>query len=156
MAFAPKSGRLRSADDYLPLDIVRNRLAAVWMIATFILYFTVVLQSLLGRYGDKTQEVWAWLLPTTMPTLSMVLSTLAYTALDPVRSALVARSTFFRIAFWLSTVYLCLVMLTIFIQPLVGSDPLELMRTSNLWLAPCQGLVASAMGVLFASKRHKK
>src|SRR3954447_9850431 len=41
-------------------------------------------------------------------------------------------------------------MLTILIQPFASKTPAEavgLMRTSNLWLGPLQGLVASALGV---------
>src|SRR5262249_51538253 len=114
----------------------------------------VVLQSLLGRFGDKTQEAWAWLLPTIMPTLGMIITVLGYTALDPTLSTSVVKKSFFRVTVALSALYLFLILLTILIAPVADAGPIELMRISNLWLGPFQGLVASALGVLFVSKQQ--
>jgi hypothetical protein len=141
------------------LDAVRSRLASIWLIGAGLLLIVVVLQSLLGHFGDKVQEVWGWLLPTLMPTLGMIITVLGYTALDPRSLDAVVRVSFFRVSFWLSGVYLFLVALTVLIQPFVSNDPekaVQMMRQSNLWLGPMQGLVASALGVLFVSKKDAK
>jgi len=142
--------------EVMPLDSVRARLATIWLAGSGLIFVLLVVQSLLGRYGDKTQEAWGWLLPTIMPTLGMIVTVLGYTALDPVFSTSVVRKIFFHIAFWLSALYLALVLLTLLIQPLTTNDPgkaVEVMRLSNLWLGPFQGIVASALGVLFVSKQ---
>lgn len=154
-SFAARSKKIR-ANDLLPLDIVRTRLATAWFSGVSVILVIVVLQSLLGRYGERTQEAWGWLLPTIMPTLGMIITVLGYTALDPHATEFVVRKTFLRIALFLSVLYLVLILLTICIQPLTSTDPVELMRMSNLWLGPFQGLVASALGVLFVSKQPKK
>jgi hypothetical protein len=143
------------APELVPLDAVRTRLATTWLGGSAIVVILVVIQSLLGKYGEKTQDAWGWLLPTIMPTLGMVVSVLGYAALDPVMSRFDVRKSFFQIALWLSAFYLLLILLTILIQPFTGTDPIALMHTSNLWLGPCQGLVGSALGVLFASKTQK-
>ena len=88
-----------------------------------------------------------------MPTLGMMVAGLTVTALDPVRSESVVRTSYYRLALWLSVFYLLLVSLTILIQPYTSSDPVTLMHISNLWLGPSQGLVGSALGVRFASKQ---
>lgn len=140
----------------ISLDLVRNRLAAVWGIGAGLVVIVVVLQSLLGRFGDRTQDAWGWLLPTIMPTLGMIFTVLGYTALDPVFSNSVVRKSFFHIAMGLSIGYLGLVTLTVLIGPFAavnGSQMVDLMNTSNLWLGPFQGLVASALGVLFVTKK---
>ncbi len=145
-------------DKLISLDAVRVRLTVVWLIGGLSVLIILVVQSLLGAYGSLTQEAWGWFLPTLMPTLGMIITVLTYTALDPLSSGSVVRRTFFWIAFSLSAVYLLLVSLTIFIQPFAASSPDEriaLMRTSNLWLGPVQGLVASALGVLFVSKQKR-
>lgn len=142
----------------VPLDIVRTRLAVFWLGGAAIIFALVVLQSLLGKYEDKTQEAWGWLLPTIMPSLGMIITVLGYTALEPVQLKAVVRGTFFQVALWLSVFYLLMVVLTILIQPFASSTATEaiaLMQTSNLWLGPFQGLVASALGVLFVSKQKK-
>jgi hypothetical protein len=63
----------------------------------------------------------------------------------------------YRLAFVLSALYLATVALTILLSPLAefysGTDALELMRLSHLWLAPFQGLVAGALGALFVEQK---
>ena len=156
MADNPVLPNAAPPDKLIPLDRVRARLAITWLGGASLIFLILVLQSLLGRYADKTQEAWGWLLPTIMPTLGMIITVLGYTALDPVFSTSVVRNVFFQISFWLSGLYLILVLLTIVIQPIAAPDPdkaIEVMRLSNLWLGPFQGLVASALGVLFVSKQ---
>lgn len=144
-----------SNTDLISLDAVRARLSVVWLGGASLILLLVVLQSLLGKYQTKTQEAWGWLLPTIMPTLGMIVSVLGYTALETRASSFVVRKVFARIAIWLSVFYQALILLTILIQPFVGTDPIDLMHTSNLWLGPFQGLVGSALGVLFVSKQPK-
>jgi hypothetical protein len=143
------------AADLVPLERVRNHLAGLWFVGAVLIVGIVVLQSLLGKYGDRTENVWEWLLPTIMPTIGMIISVLGYSALDATASRFTVKRSFYRIAVYLSVFYQFLVLLTILIQPLVGTDPLELMHTSNLWLGPIQGVVASALGVLFVSSKPK-
>lgn len=142
--------------DLIKLDTVRTKLAIVWLAGCGAILLIVIMQSLLGRFGEKTQEAWGWLLPTIMPSLAMIVTVLGYTALEPQLSKFVVRRTFYRLAISLSLMYLLVVSLTILVQPFAGKDPIELMRISNLWLGPLQGLVASALGVLFVSKQQKR
>jgi hypothetical protein len=140
----------------LPLDQVRTKLGAVWLGGAGSIILVLVIQSLLGRYEDKVQDVWGWVLPTIMPTLGMIVTVLGYTALDRNMSTAIVRKDFFQLSFWLSLFYLSLILLTVLVQPLVGATvekAIQLMRQSNLWLGPFQGLVASSLGVLFVSRR---
>jgi hypothetical protein len=141
--------------DLMPLDRVRNHLARLWFLGVVLIVGIVVVQSLLGKYGDRTENAWEWLLPTIMPTIGMIVSVLGYSAFDATASRFTVRKNFYHIAVWLSVFYQFLVLLTILIQPLVGTDPVALMHTSNLWLGPIQGIVASALGVLFVSSKPK-
>lgn len=146
--------RLR-ASQLVPLDEVRTTLARLWLVGGGVIFLLLVIQSLLHVYGDLTQEAWGWFLPTLMPSLGMIVTVLTYTALDPSMTGSVVRRTFVPIASWLSAMYLGTVVLTILAPPVTAASPEEavaLMRTSNLWLGPLQGLVASALGVLFVSK----
>jgi hypothetical protein len=142
--------------EMLSLDKVRSRLAYLWLSLGSLIFLIMVIQSLLGKYEPDTQNAWGWLLPTIMPTLGMIITVLGYTALEPNASNSEVRKSFFGIAFYLSAAYLVLVLITLLIQPFVpAANPVQLMHTSNLWLGPFQGLVASALGVLFVSKQKK-
>jgi hypothetical protein len=143
------------ADKMVPLDHVRSRLAALWLVTAGVIILTLVIQSLRQVYGPAVQEVWGWILPTLMPTLGLIVTVLGYTALDPSVTEAVVRRSFFVLSFWLSASYLFLILLTILIQPFSTAEPVGLMRMSNLWLGPFQGLVASALGVLFVSKKRR-
>ena len=143
------------------LDSVRTKLAVVWFGGACLILLLVILQTLNGRYGDHAQEAWTWLMPNLMPTMVTILAGLGYTALDPHRSHAVVRSSFYLLSFWMSFFYLALVLLTIMIAPtrpegVTGKGAVELMHTANLWLGPLQGLVATALGVLFASKQKRQ
>jgi len=140
---------------------VRTKLAVVWFSGACLILLLVVLQTLNGRYGDHVQEAWTWLMPNLMPTLGTILAGLGYTALDPHRSHAMVRSSFSLLSLWISAFYLVLVLLTILIAPtrpegVTGKGAVELMHTANLWLGPLQGLVATALGVLFASKQKRR
>jgi len=86
-----------------------------------------------------------------MPTLSLIVGAVAYEARHQ-QTATVSHLAF-RISFWLSVVYLALV-LTVFLgQPFSGMTPLGLMQVSNLFLGPIQGLLGLALGVFFVSRQ---
>ena len=55
----------------------------------------------------------------------------------------------FRLSFALSLTYLVVAALTVLMQPFAAVPPLELMKQSNLWLGPFQGLVAASLGAFF-------
>jgi len=108
----------------------------------------------MGRY-ENPSEIFGWALPIIMPSLSLIITVLGASAFGPAEKQEVRRS-FFGLALWLSVIYLVLVPGTILIEPFTpqqeGQDG-SLLRISSLWLGPLQGLVASAMGVLFFTKQ---
>ena len=143
--------------EMVSMDSARSRLAKIWLSLGAVIFGVVIMQSFLGRYEDKTVEAWNWLLPTIMPTLGLIIAVLTSTARDAAVSQAAVRKSFVQIVTWLSVAYLGLVLVTIAAQPFVARDAaqaLALMRGSNLWLGPFQGLVASALGVLFVTKKE--
>jgi hypothetical protein len=129
----------------------KRRLAALWFIGAGAIFFLVFLQTIFGRYGEKTNEVWGWILPTVMPTLSLAIGVVVIDAIG--RSVRVPRidSFLFWLTCGLSTAYLLAVLLLFLLQPFTIVPPLQLMQQSNFWLAPFQGLVAAAMGAFFGT-----
>jgi hypothetical protein len=137
----------------VPLDQVRWQLAKLWFGVAGPILLILIAQSAFGKYQGKVQSVWGWALPTIMPTLSLILAALASNALEPEESKAEVRRPFYRTACWLSAAYLILVLATVLIEPFTKYEATELMALSNLWLGPFQGLVASAIGVLFFTKQ---
>ena len=150
---ASTTSPLQPPADSVPLAHARSRLAVVWLTSAALIFGLLILQSLLGKYDNRAQQVWSWVLPTMMPTLTLMLTALGADALNAEPAGSHVKKSFVRIAFWLSLAYLCLILLTILIEPFVATESLDLFNLSNLWLGPFQGLVASTIGLVFLSKR---
>lgn len=148
----------------ISLEKARHRLARLWFIGVGIIFLLLVAQSFGNVYEGRLEEVWSWALPTVIPTLSLLLSVLGANAIVQVNdgnadTAMVRRS-FYSIAYWLSIFYLLLILVTILFQPIgvyMNSSEkftaVDFLKRSQLWLSPVQGLVISAIGILFFSKQ---
>jgi hypothetical protein len=133
-------------------DVVKKRLAVIWFTGAGLLFLLVLALSFANVYGSETEQAWAWLLASIMPTLSLIVGVLVTDAQQPGQDDKIIDGFIPRLAIIFSIVYLMTVASTILVQPLSGRTPLTLMNQSHLWLAPFQGLVTSLMGVLFVKQ----
>jgi len=133
----------------LPISVCKRRLATIWFAGAGFVFFVVVLQSLLGRYGEEVNRAWGWLLPTVMPTLSLIIGQLVFDAVEGSGGDKLIDRFLFRLTVWLSCAYLLAVFLVILLPPVSQIGPIELMTEANVWLGPVQGLVAAALGAFF-------
>lgn len=131
------------------MSTCKRRLAVLWFAGAGTLFFVLLVQTILGRYGERASEAWSWFLPTLMPTLSLVIGVLVMDVWERGMDNRKVDSFLFKLAFGISATYLTAVMLIFLLQPFSNVAPFDLMNQSNLWLGPFQGLVAAAMGVFF-------
>jgi hypothetical protein len=132
------------------------RLMLVWVIGCTILLLTAWLQILFGHYGEKGGDVIEWLLPSIIPTASLVTGVWANNAAKKPKSAkTVVRGTY-RVVLAASIFYLVFIGLTFAIQPMVARPPLEVLRDSGLILAPLQGLMCAFIGIFFTEESKSK
>ena len=139
----------------IPITNTKKRLTVIWFSGSGILFALLLLQTIFGKYGTEAKDAWGLMLPTFMPTLSLIIGTLVAdttAAKDDKEIATVDRF-FFRLSCFLSIAYLLTVILTILLSPFAKLSLLELMKLSNLWLAPFQGLVTASLGAFFVSKK---
>jgi len=129
----------------------RKRLATIWFISAGLLFILLLFQTIFGVYGDKAKDAWSWLLPTIMPTLSLIIGVLVADTFSKRSKDEAVDKFIFQLSYFLSAAYLITVSITILLSPLSNQPPLELMKLSNLWLAPFQGLVSAALGAFFVS-----
>lgn len=130
------------------------RLALLWLAASGLLFLLLVGQSFSNVYGDRIADAWGWFLPTVMPTLSLVVGVLVAEGLSKQKKPRHIDPRLVHLATGLSAVYLGLVATSIIGATAFGFGPpdqhvVETLNLSNLWLAPIQGLVAAALGVIF-------
>jgi len=134
----------------LPLVWCQRRLALLWLAGAAVLVLLMIAQSMGNKYGAATDQAWGWLLPTIVPTLSLIVGAFAAAARGPLAQATVDAFSY-RLTFWLSAFYLLLVIAVPLAQPVTGRSPIELMQLSKLWLGAVQGIVGIALGVYFVS-----
>ena len=135
------------------MDKEKKRLALIWFVGAGLLFCLVLIQSVRNVYGTQTEKAWAWLLPSVMPTLSLIVGVLVSDVAQQGRVDIQVDPFVPMLAAISSCVYLVIVSATILLQPLSQSTPLTLMNMSHLWLAPLQGLVSGLMGALFVKQK---
>ncbi len=134
------------------LETCQTRLAALWLGGSAVLFTLVLIQSLAGKYGEQTGAAWSWLMPAIIPTLSLIVGAVAYSASTAKHDVTVNRLAF-RIAASLSLFYLLLLLATLLADPLIDwITALQLLELSKLWLGPVQGLVGLSLGAFFVSR----
>lgn len=143
----------------IPMDQARMRLALLWLIGAGIIVTLVFAQTLLGGLGWQTQAVWEWLLPTILPTVGTIISTLAATALLASSGDEIVHHSFLVLAEALSVFYLILLLLLIVLKGVISVDTpqwVQRLHQANLLLGPLQGFIATALGVIFLSKKQRE
>lgn len=139
----------------ISMATAKKRLAILWFSGFVVFLFVMVIQSIRGVYEDKVIESWGWLLPTIMPTLLMMMAVFVSDARRMSKRIDYVDKFFFRLAFFLSLLYLLCVSGSFLAQPFSELWPLELLQMSNIWLGPLQGLAAGALVVFFRQEESK-
>lgn len=63
----------------MTLIFCKRLLGLLWLIGGLIpIVFLYIQDSYFEKYGDKGEEVWNWLLPTVVPTITLILGVYAY------------------------------------------------------------------------------
>ena len=135
----------------IAMSAAKRRLSVVWFTGAALLSILMIGQTILGHYEDA-EDAWSWLLPGIVPTLSLIVGVLVVDALGKGAADRRVDRFMFRVALGLSLFYLLLVAAPVLMQPFAQLPPGELLKLSNLWLAPAQGLVSAALAAFFVKK----
>jgi hypothetical protein len=134
----------------LLLEDARTTLSRIWFIGSGVNFLILLVQSLLGKYGSDTQQVWSWFIPSVVPTLSLVITVLGVGAMGKKENRFV-KTQFVDLAKYLSIAYMCVLFLTI-VAASLRPPAIDVLLLSNAWLGPLQGLTVAAIGYLFIAK----
>ncbi len=130
-------------------------LALEWFGICGILFLVVFLQTIFNKFGDRSDEVWSWLLPNIMPVLTMIAGVLIADAKSTGQTRKVGIG-YYLFAAGLSGFYLLLILLIVFLGPLVaassGLQIFDMIERTGILLGPLQGVAASALGIFFLKK----
>jgi len=136
----------------------RHCLAALWLALGSLLVVFVSIQMTMDVYGTSSRDVWEWLVPNIVPTMTLVIGALAADLRPTIHDYKVSRMFFF-VAFGLSFVYLVFLIVLVFYSvahvpedPEVGSPALKAMQRATFGIGALQGLVALSLGAFFVQR----
>jgi zinc transporter ZupT len=141
----------------IEFQLAKKKLAKLWLVFGSALFVLVFSQSLAGRFDPRIQEAWQWFLPTIMPTFMLIITVfIADGYANPSKAQQQVDRFIFRLAYNFSLGYLLLVLFTLIRASLSASEgPLfEMLRSSNLWLGPAQGVASALLGYFFVTNKE--
>ena len=136
----------------MTITLSRSRvlLTVVWAIGFIIPLLILAAQTIFGTvYHGKEAEAWNWFTPNIVPTIGLIVATLASTAFETGEGQKPVSGAFFIVTMSISVVYVGLFILIFLLAPLVDSPPLETFKRSSLFLGIIQGVVTTCLGVFF-------
>jgi len=141
----------------MKISMLKSQMALmlVWVIGGASLLLVAWVQILFGHYGDKGQDVIAWLLPSIIPTVSLVTGVWVNNARKKTPSTKKVERKTYRVVLAVSLFYLIFMGLIFAIQPMVARPPLDVIKDSGLILSPLQGVVSVFLGIFFTQEPKK-
>lgn len=133
-----------------PLSVrrARNILSLFWILATGPLILLVIVQTVLGKYGQDWQIAWGWLSPLVFPILSLVLAFSVLSA-DPAAKRPFRAPAVFWGTMILCGFYVAMLWSVILLEPVSELGWVNLMKFLGWPLGVVQGVVAGAVTRFF-------
>jgi cobalamin synthase len=155
----PKRLKANRGDEQLLLATCQWRLATVRLVGAAVLFVIVLVQIAGGKYGQDDDKAWGWLLPNLLPTLSMISGAIVYQVKNQSTPMMVTRFAF-RTTWWLSLIYLLLVLVTVLLVPLAeqmrNMKPIDWLTHPHALLTGLSTIVGGTLGAFFVSSRPQQ
>src|ERR1700688_4305790 len=91
----------------------QRKIALVWFCGGAVTMIALIIQSLLGYWGNKVSDAWSWFLPTVLPTLTLIVGSVIADAGKVQTSEKQIDAFPFLIALWLSVFYFVCVLISL-------------------------------------------
>jgi hypothetical protein len=142
----------------ITVNQAQKRLAILWGIGALVSFFLMIWVTFPAKIfkADDVKDTWNWLLPLVLPFLTLIVSSVVAEANQHNPSTAPTNELAFGIAWWLSLVYLILiVVMELTVLWSATQTPLDIFKGSNLFLTPIQGLLGIALGFFFTQRRGR-
>jgi len=148
------------------LDYYRKWLIGLWSAGFLIPFVLILFQFGSGKYGEKSSEALGWLTALTLSTILLMIGVMVsnpapaavaegdedQSAAEAARIKAAHEKFIFKLAVGVSLLYLLIVNLVFFVEPLVGAKPQALMRESKIYLAVFDSIISLLIGYFFGKR----
>jgi len=100
----------------LTMHTARNRLALIWFAGGGVCFLVLLFISFFAKKIDLV-GLWDWFLPAIVPNLSLIIGVLVFTHRQRDSGEMLVDSFLYRLAFWLSLLYVLLLLLPLLFFP---------------------------------------
>jgi hypothetical protein len=141
----------------ITINEAQKRLAGLWIAGAAVSFLLLIWESSPAKIFSlkEVSYAWHWLLPLVLPFLTLIVTSVAAEAHLQNPSTAETSDLAFGIALWLSAVYLIALIGSLLAALWAAAPkPLEILKMSDLWLTPIQGLLGVALGVFFTQQRR--
>lgn len=142
--------------DDLSMAMCKRRLLILWLGIGGASLLLLLVRTLVGAYAPDENTIWGWFLPNIVPTLSLMIGVIV---MDDVRrrnqkadaEEAPASGFLFMLSYWMSAVYLSLMLALILYEAFAATGPTmaELTSQTGYLMGPFQGLIAASLGAFF-------
>jgi Na+/H+-dicarboxylate symporter len=136
----------------ISLSQAKKVFAYVWFCVGGGIFILVLLQTVFGRLSEEASDVWSWILPMIMPTLSLMAAVIVADSFDSHGKDKMVGRFGYRLTMIISLFYVCSVFCIIVLSSLLNASPMKILNQASLALGPLQGLVTATLGFFFVQK----
>ncbi len=142
-----------SIEQKIDFNTARKWLATVWLaLAGLIFLIFIFWTTATDKLGDRAAEAWGWVLPTVIPTLSLIIGILVTDIGGKSSEGKLVSKFIYRLAMGLSIFYLVVILVILLFHGTVDKGLFTILKEANLFLGPLQGLVSAAIGGFYYKK----
>jgi hypothetical protein len=131
----------------------KDKLLKIWSIGFAILFLLLIVQTFMGKYGNKYADVVGWLVALTVPTLSLMFGVFIADKQGTSLQEIPADRTLYKIASVSSLIYFLLIYLVFLVEPLVSYSPFQLMDISKPFFGVLNGFITLIIGYFFVKRQ---
>jgi hypothetical protein len=142
----------------ITVNEAQKRLAILWGIGALVSFCLMIWLTFPARIFDSEHrdDAWNWFLTLVLPFLTLIVSSVVAEANRQNPSTAPTNDLAFGIAWWLSIIFLILVLvMELMVLWSATQTPLDILKSSNLFLTPIQGLLGIALGFFFTQRRGR-
>ncbi|SEM12028.1 hypothetical protein SAMN04489760_104160 [Syntrophus gentianae] len=136
------------------MTAARKKLAIAWFSGAGLTLIALLILTTFSSNGQMN-VLWDWFLPAVTPNLSLIVGVMFNDLKNKAAKDEPVDSFMYRLALWLSVVYLSLLFITPFLSPFTEAPLDEYLQNSKLPLSLVQALATTALGAFYVQRECK-
>lgn len=136
------------------MTAARKKLAILWFVGAGLTFIALLILTTFGNNGQFA-VLWDWFLPAVTPNLSLIVGVMFNDIRHQAAKGESVESFMYRLALWLSLVYLLLLFITPLLSPFTDVPLDTYLQNSKLPLSLVQALATTALGAFYVQRESK-